>query len=404
MKLSLGIILKFLLLFPSLALFACNSGSTTTSPPVGESPNPPALLLTEAFPGQSFTQPVALIQAPADNQRWYLVEKGGLIFTFTADDEQAAVFADLTAQVDASQFESGLLGMAFHPDFAANRQVLLSYTAPGPDTSTPLVSHISRFQAPTDELTIDMTSEEILLTLDQPFGNHNGGQILFGPDGLLYISFGDGGAGGDPRGHGQNTDTLLGAILRIDVDQREEGRNYAIPADNPFATGGGAPEIYAWGQRNPWRSSFDRATGVFWSADVGQNAWEEVNIIERGGNYGWNFREGAHCFLPPVACPTAGLIDPVTEYPNAGGDCSITGGYVYRGTMFPDLAGTYIFGDFCSGRIWGLPTDTNGLPVGPHHLLLDSPLQISSFAEGNEGEVYVLDFAGGSIFRLEQLP
>jgi glucose/arabinose dehydrogenase len=185
--------------------------------------------------------------------------------------------------------------------------------------------------------------------------------------------------------------------------EAEEGRSYAIPADNPFAAGGGAPEIYAWGQRNPWRSSFDRETGIFWSADVGQNAWEEVNIIERGGNYGWNIREGAHCFPPNVTdCQTDGLIDPVTEYPNADGDCSITGGYVYRGAMFPDLVGTYLFGDFCSGRIRGLPTDADGLPAGSHSLLLDSPLQISSFAEGNDGEVYVLGFSGGSIFRLEQ--
>jgi glucose/arabinose dehydrogenase len=350
--------------------------------------------LAEAFPGLIFDQPLALVQPPGDD-RWYLAEKGGRIFTFTGTQSPPALFADLRDHVDSGPMEAGLLGIAFHPRYQENRQAFLSYTAPGTGGAA-LLSRISRFSV-TAEGSLDLPSEEVLLELPQPFGNHNGGQILFGPDGFLYIGFGDGGSGGDPRGNGQNPQTLLGAILRIDVDGVAP---YAIPPDNPFVQGGGAPEIFAWGLRNPWRFSFDRQTGILWAADVGQNAWEEVNIVTKGGNYGWNFREGAHCFQPPVGCPTEGLIDPATEYPNAGGDCSVTGGYVYRGKRVPSLQGTYLFADFCSGKIWGLPLAADGRPAGPHRLLHECPLRISSFAEGDDGGGYLLEFSAGALPRI----
>ncbi len=389
------------LLIAALVAFTC--GDHRSSPAPGTN----FTLQLESVPpfaGRTFVQPLDLRQAPGDDERWFLVEKRGTIQLLQSGAEPA-LFADLRDRVDSGPSEAGLLGLAFHPAFAENRQVFLSYTAAGTGPNVALVSRISRFQASADGLRLDPDSEEILLTLDQPFGNHNGGNIVFGPDGFLYIGFGDGGSAGDPRGHGQNPETLLGTILRLDVDRQNPGLAYTIPFDNPFVQGGGAPEIFAWGLRNPWRFSFDRETGLLWAADVGQNAWEEVNIIEAGGNYGWNIREGAHCFEPPTNCPTEGLIDPVTEYPNAGGDCSVTGGFVYRGEELPDLRGTYLFGDFCSGRIWGLPLNEQGLPIPgtPHQLLLQSPARIASFAEGNDGEIYILDFTGGRVFKLTEI-
>jgi glucose/arabinose dehydrogenase len=316
--------------------------------------------------------------------------------TFTAQDGTAAVALDIRDRVDAAPSEAGLLGIAFHPRFAENGEVFLSYTA----TGAPLISRISRFVSRDGGRTVDPASEVVILTQPQPFANHNGGQIVFGPDGFLYIGLGDGGSGGDPQGNGQNPNTLLGKILRINVDSRTPEQGYGIPPDNPFAGGGGRGEIFATGLRNPWRFSFDRTGGKLWAADVGQNAWEEVDIIVRGGNYGWNAREGAHCFEPAQGCRTEGLIDPVAEYPNAAGDCSVTGGYVYRGAAVPALAGNYLYGDFCSGKIWGLPLGANGNPSGAPRLLLDSTAQISSFAEGNDGEIYLLNFGEGTVHRV----
>ena len=401
--------MAFVLALAFLLLAACNGNSggppADSTPPPAERPPEgglSSLAVERAFENLTFTQPVEMVQRPGDEERWYLLEKAGRVRTFTAQDSGAADTLDLRESVQSGPSEAGLLGIAFHPQFETNGAVFLSYTA---GTSQNLVSRISRFTSPDGGLTIDPASEQILLSLDQPFGNHNGGQIAFGPDGHLYIGFGDGGSGGDPQGHGQNKDTLLGAILRIDVNASQQDRSYGIPPGNPFVQGGGAAEIYAWGLRNPWRFGFDRETGLLWAADVGQNAWEEVNIIEAGGNYGWNIREGAHCYPPNIrTCPTEGLIDPVTEYPNASGDCSITGGYVYRGDRIPSLQGTYLFGDFCSGKIWGLPLDQAGRPAAPHQVLVESNLGISSFAQGHDGEVYILDFGGGTIHRLVQRP
>ncbi len=345
--------------------------------------------LERAFPELRFRRPVAMVQAPAGDARWFVVEQAGRVFAFQNDPNVAAaeLVLDIREQVDDGPNEAGLLGLAFHPDYDSNRQVFLSYTSAG----SPLVSKVSRFSI-TAQGDIDAGSEHVILTLDQPFGNHNGGQVGFGPDRYLYIGFGDGGAGGDPMGNGQNTDTLLGAMLRIDVDG---GSPYAIPPDNPFAAGGGRPEIFAWGLRNPWRWSFDRATGSLWVGDVGQNRHEEIDVVVKGGNYGWNLREGAHPFEEGLK--STPLIDPVVEYDHGDG-CSVTGGYVYRGAAIPDLVGTYLYGDFCSGTIWGVDADV--VDRGAPQILMPTGLRISSFAEGNDGELYLLDLGRGHIARL----
>jgi len=352
-----------------------------------------AIGLDRVFSAIPFDEPLAMLQAPGDAGRWYVVEKAGRVQVLDnrPDAARSEVFADIRARVQARHSESGLLGMAFHPDFARNGQVFLSYTTHG----APLVSRVSRFLSRDGGRTLDPGTETVLLELPQPYANHNGGQIGFGPDGFLYIGLGDGGAGGDPHGHGQDVDTLLGAMLRIDVDK---GQPYAIPPDNLFAGGGGRPEIYAWGLRNPWRWSFDRATGELWVGDVGQNAWEEIDKVVRGGNYGWAIREGAHCY-GASRCRTVGLVDPVAEYGHDQG-CSVTGGHVYRGKAIPALQGAYLYGDFCSGRIWALCQGK-----GPPRLLMNTGLNIASFAEGLDGEVYVLEFGEkGAVYRLVVAP
>ena len=349
----------------------------------------PKLALERVFPKLDFRRPLALVQAPETPGRWYVVEQAGRVLTFADREnvERAAVAVDIRGRVDDGPNEAGLLGLAFHPDYPRQSRVFLSYTRDG----SPLVSVISEFAVGPDGTSFDAGSERVILNLDQPYGNHNGGSIVFGPDGYLYIGFGDGGAGGDPRGNGQNTETLLGALLRLDVDS---GAPYAIPPDNPFAEGGGAPEIYAYGLRNPWRYSFDRATGALWLADVGQDKWEEIDIIQKGGNYGWNLREGAHRYARGQA--SGPLIDPVFDYGHDWG-CSITGGYIYRGRAIPPLDGVYVFGDYCSGRVWGLFDEDGGYVA---RRLLDSDINISSFGEGLDGELYVVDLSGGGLHRL----
>lgn len=380
-----------------------DSGNSSANPPIPVStqtcvaPPRPATSITlqSAFPSLTFSDPVLLLQAPGDDSRWFVVERGGRVRIFpnraSVTSVDVTTFIDIDARVESGPGEAGLLGMAFHPQFASNRRVYLSYTRSG----SPLVSVISSFVSNDGGLTLDPGSEQQVLTLNQPFDNHNGGNIAFGKDNLLYIGFGDGGSGGDPQGNGQNMNTLLGKMLRIDVDG---GSPYAIPSDNPFAGGGGRGEIYASGFRNPWRWSFDMANGELWAGDVGQGNWEEVDKVVRGGNYGWKTREGQHCFSPSTGCSTAGFIDPVAEYSHAGGRCSITGGYVYRGNAIAALQGQYLFGDFCSGEIWSLRNQT-----GATAQLVARGGSISSFGQGNDGEVYVVTFGGsGQIFRLTQ--
>jgi glucose/arabinose dehydrogenase len=387
------------LILASCLLWACSSNGTSGSTPAGDDFG---VRLQRVFTNLSFTRPVAMLQVPGDPTRFYVVEKNGSVRAFDNDpaaNTTTSFFTDSNDLVDAGPNEAGLLGMAFHPDYAGNATVYLSYTRSGP------VSFVSSYAVVNGS--IDSDTEQPLLSVNQPYSNHNGGQITFGPDGYLYIGLGDGGSGGDPDNNGQDTHTLLGAMLRIDVDG---GAPYSIPPDNRFAgnpvcsdvdtgdvdTGVDCPEIYAWGLRNPWRWSFDRVTGDLWLADVGQNAWEEVNLIRRGENYGWRIREGAHCYRPANNCSTAGLVDPRAEYDHSLGN-SITGGYVYRGDAIVTLRGHYLYGDFGSGRIWALEAGaSNAEPV----LVMDTSLNISSFAEDQAGEIYVLDYVSGEIHKL----
>jgi len=349
--------------------------------------------LAPLFPTLTFQQPLAMVQLTAGEQpQWLVVEKRGRIVLVDGIGAKASSreFADLRDRVDAVPTEAGLLGVALHPKFATNHMLFLSYTRSG----APLVSVIERYTTTADGKHLDLASAQTLLELPQPYANHNGGGINFGPDGYLYIGFGDGGAAGDPRSNGQSLQTLLGKILRIDVNG---AKPYAIPPDNPFTKEGGRPEIFAWGLRNPWRWSFDRKSGALWAGDVGQNHWEEIDIIRKGGNYGWNLREGRHCFRSSQ-CDTKGLIDPVAEYGHDEG-CSVTGGYVYRGSAVPTLTGRYLYADYCSGKVWALDAEH---PERESTLVLESGLHVSSFAEGLDGEIYLLDLERGRVYRLTQ--
>ncbi|QQR91265.1 MAG: PQQ-dependent sugar dehydrogenase [Myxococcales bacterium] len=356
-----------------------------------------SVAVERVFENLSFSKPVAMLQAPNDDSRWYVVEQDGRIKVFDnqATASSAQDLVDLSAAINSVPGEAGLLGMAFHPDFENNNYVFLSFTF----GNAPMRSRISRYTVNANGTSLDSNSERVILTLEQPYDNHNGGNIAFGPDGFLYIGFGDGGSGGDPNANGQNPRTLLAALLRIDVDSANP---YGIPADNPFANSscddvdGGCPEIYAWGLRNPWRWSFDSLTGELWLADVGQETWEEVNRIVLGGNYGWNTREGMHCFSAQN-CDASGLIDPVAEYDHSEGE-SITGGFVYRGQTIPSLSDAFVYGDFVSGRLWKVGPDGDG--GFQEDMLVDSGLSISSFAQDHNGEIYILDYGTGGIYQL----
>ena len=364
----------------------------------------PNIAVQRAFDQISFNSPVALMQAPGDNTRWFAVEQAGIVRVFDNDQNvvQGAVdvFVDISGRV-SSGGETGLLGMAFHPNFAANGEVFLSYTRGGP-----LTSIISRFFLDPVTGNLDANSESVILSVPQEFSNHNGGNIAFGPDGYLYIGFGDGGGGGDPNDRAQDTTYILGSMVRIDVNGAPP---YEIPGTNPFAgftncvDGMGTmdcPEIYAWGLRNPWRWSFDRQTGELWVGDVGEGQWEEVDRVELGMNYGWDDREGAHCFEPATGC-SLNNVDPITEYDHSVGH-SITGGYVYRGAANPNLQGYYVFGDYVSGRVWAVDATS---PQGTAPTEIDSTsLNISSFAESVDGELYAVDHGGGGIYQIVDAP
>jgi glucose/arabinose dehydrogenase len=380
----------------SLALInGCGGGGSGSTVVSGPPPiiNVPTITTQAVFANLSFTQPVALTQAPGDSTRWFVVEKAGLVRVFANDQNttSASVFLDIRSLVNATD-EGGLLGLAFHPNFPVTPEAFVSYTRSG----APLVSYVSRFLSTDSGQTLNAATEEVILTVDQPATNHNGGNVSFGPDGFLYVGFGDGGGSGDPDGNGQNTSTLMGAIVRLDVTG---GSPYGIPAGNPFEANavciGGfgvedCPEIYAWGLRNPWRFSFDTTTSKLWVGDVGQADWEEVDVITAGGNYGWNIREGAHCFNSSSGCANT-FVEPISEYDHGLGG-SITGGHVYRGIAISEFAGWYLFGDFTSGRLFGIPEDS---PMGIEpEVLSETGLQIVSFGQDTDGEIYVLNFVG----------
>lgn len=331
-------------------------------------------------------QPLYLTHDGVDPDRMYVLEQPGRIRIIERGNLLPDAWLDIEKRVHSGG-ECGLLGLAFHPEFAENGLFYVDYTARKPR----LVTIISEFRVDPQSKRVDPSTERIILTIPQPYANHNGGQICFGPDGMLYIGMGDGGAAGDPPNNAQNPKSLLGKILRIDVNSRAAGGAYGIPQDNPFVNDPKfAPEIFAWGLRNPWRFSFDRQTGICYCADVGQNLWEEIDIIEKGGNYGWRFREGSHKFSRDRN-PPDDLIDPIKEYHHDLG-LSVTGGYVYRGSKSPALVGWYLYADYSSGRIWGLKYE-NGR-VAADDLLLHSRAQPSSFGEDFRGEVYLCDYAG----------
>ena len=369
------------------------------TPPATEDPDSTSsidgpLRLEEAFPNLRFTRPVDF-QVPGDgSDRVFVLEQAGVIRVFenSRDVGSADIFLDIRDRVNDGGNEEGLLGLAFHPDHARNGYFFVYYSASGPRRTV-----VARYQVDLGNPSRAVPgSEEVILEVEQPYSNHNGGQIVFGPDKLLYIALGDGGSGGDPRDHGENPGTLLGSILRIDVDGATP---YGIPPDNPFVGRGAGfrEEIYAYGLRNPWRISFDVPTGRLWAADVGQNMYEEVSLIEKGGNYGWDPMEGFHCYEPAVGCDRENLELPVWEYSHDLGN-SITGGFVYHGRLAPILEGRYVFADYGTGRVWALSYDGTDADVEE---LMRTGLAIASFGVDASQELYVLAF-DGRIYRFTQ--
>lgn len=345
------------------------------------------LQLQNAFPNLSFTRPVDLQHAGDGTDRIFVVEQPGVIRVFENNTNVAAaqIFLNISSRVNDSGNEEGLLGLAFHPDYENNGYFYVNYTAFPPRRTV-----IARYQvSAANPNKADSLSELILLTFDQPFENHNGGQLAFGPDEYLYIATGDGGSGGDPQNNGQSLQTLLGKILRIDVDNPTGGRNYGIPADNPFVSPGNREEIYAYGLRNPWRMSFDPVTQWLWAGDVGQGRREEIDIIEKGKNYGWNRMEGNLCYPSGDPCDLPGLTKPIVDYGRSLG-ASVTGGYVYRGNSVPELVGAYVYGDFVSGRIWALRYD--GVNPPDNAQLMDTNINIASFGVDKDYELYICAF------------
>ena len=346
---------------------------------------------------QGLSAPLLVIHASDGSGRLFIVEKTGAIRLVLDGQLSQRPFLDIADRISSSGYEQGLLGLAFPPDFAARGFFFVNYTDRNGDTV------IARFAVSDDRDLADPASESKVLGLDQPAANHNGGHIVFGPDGYLWIGTGDGGAANDRYANGQNADTLLGKMLRLDVTT-DLSRPYLIPADNPWIDADWAgknvrDEVWALGLRNPWRYSFDRFTGDLWIADVGQNQIEEVNVVRFGSagglNFGWPIMEGAVCFQQ-ANCDQAGLELPVAVYNHGGGDCSVTGGYVYRGAQYPALNGVYLYGDFCSGRIWGLDAADPGVP----YLLLETRSSLSSFGEDEAGELYVTDLGRGTVQQL----
>jgi glucose/arabinose dehydrogenase len=356
-------------------------------------PNPGDYQLALVVKG--LQKPTYLTHAGDGSGRLFITEQVGRIRIVANGRLLPEPFLDITSLVGSRGSEQGLLSVAFHPQYPRNGYFFVNYTDRDGDTV------VARYRVSADPHLADPGSGTVLLTVDQPYANHNGGQLQFGPDGYLYIGMGDGGSAGDPQNNGQRLDTLLGKLLRLDVDSAYP---YAVPPDNPFrARPDARPEIWAFGLRNPWRFSFDRATGDLYIADVGQNAYEEVDFQpaqSRGGeNYGWNLMEGNHPY--GRGRPSPDLTVPVAEYAHAEGGCSVTGGYVYRGARLPDLNGFYIFGDYCSGLTWTLRRAETG--EWERHLFLRTNLRISSFGEDEAGELYVVDHAG-AIYRLEAAP
>ncbi len=372
----------------TLLLPACGGGTSSIEPP----PPPPTLALATVVSG--LTTPLDLQRPPSDN-RFFVVEQRGTIRIIENGALQAGNFLDIQSLTNFDGAEQGLLGLAFHPNYSTNRLFYVNYTTDSGGRHTV----IAEFQTlPGNPNQADPASERILLTVSQPFTNHKGGQLAFGPDRLLYLSLGDGGSGGDPLNNGQNLGVLLGKILRIGVDPPfSPGLQYAIPPDNPFVGGAGLPEIWAYGLRNPWRFSFERGGTRLFCGDVGQDNFEEVDLITKGGNFGWRVMEGAHCFNPSSGCDMTNKVSPIAEYSHSEG-IAVIGGYVYKGSI-SGLANAYIFGDL-TGKIWRLtesPANT-----WTRTQLLSTSRTISSFGQDSAGEVYVVDYSG-SVLKLAKM-
>ena len=378
---------------PAVETTTMPAAPQTTPTPVRR--EPPKLALRQVVDGLS--QPTFVTHAGDGTGRLFVVEKAGRIRIVAGGTIQPRPFLDITDRVGSAGSEQGLFSVAFHPQYRTNGLFFVDYTDQNGNTM------ISRFHVSSDPNRADPSSETTVLTVDQPEANHNGGQLAFGPDGYLYIGMGDGGGAGDRhgrQGNGQNGATLLGKILRIDVNGKAP---YAIPPDNPFAGQAGMRhEVWATGVRNPWRFSFDRATGDLFIADVGQDRVEEVDFQpahSRGGqNYGWRIMEGSECFNPSTGCSKSNLTLPVAEYSHDFG-CTIIGGYRYRGKQMPALDGVYLFGDYCSGRIWALTGDAQAGWTKTE--VLQTKYSISSFGEDENGDLYLLDLAGGGLYRFE---
>jgi glucose/arabinose dehydrogenase len=357
----------------------CNGANSPIQPPL---PGASALAVQEVVSG--LLSPVYLT-APRGDSRLFVVEQAGIIRIIENGQLRSPAFLDIRSIVQAGG-EQGLLSMAFHPDYGVNGLFYVYYTDDNGD------SRVARYAVSGDPDVADPSSGVGLLTVGQPFANHNGGLLLFGPDGMLYVGLGDGGSGGDPQGHGQNTNTLLGSLLRIDVDA---GNPYAIPGDNPFGN-----EIWAYGLRNPWRFAFDESTELLYLADVGQNRLEEVNVMPGttpGVNYGWNVMEGNDCFAPSSGCSTSGLQLPALEYDHGQG-CSVTGGFVYRGSAITGIRGHYFYSDYCSGWLRSFRFDGGSVVDGTQWEVGDLG-SVTSFGEGGDGELYILS-SNGRVFRL----
>jgi glucose/arabinose dehydrogenase len=406
---------RYCALAASLSLLAAYASHSAAQERVDE--RPLDIQVVEAFPRLEWpdeltgrdqglatdVRPLVITGAGDASNRLFVANQTGVVMAFDNDPnvEQMATFLDIRDRIHyrvPQENEEGLLGLAFHPKFKENGELFVYYTGAYEDEKD-RKSVISRFRVSKDDPNrVDPATEEVIMTIGQPFWNHNGGTIIFGPDGYLYIGLGDGGKRADPFDNAQNLSTLLGSILRIDVDRRDEGLAYAIPPDNPFVGRDDARgEIWAYGLRNVWRMAFDPPTGLLWAADVGQDIWEEIDIIEKGGNYGWNLREGMHDFEPsgaPPAVEMTDLIEPLWEYHHDVGK-SITGGNVYRGPSMAELEGAYLYADFVSGRIWALWYDQETKRVTANRAIRETGPAVMTFGEDDDGETYFATQEGG---------
>ena len=382
--------------FSWLVAWACRSDNEkeTSAPARSVTEAPAAVRVVDAYPKLKFDAPVEFTHANDGTNRVFVVEQSGRIRVFdnNANTSSAGTYLDIRKKV-AYGGEMGLLGLAFHPKFNENGYFYVNYTKDNPRETV-----VSRFQAPKGAATVDPATEVVLFKFRQPYSNHNGGKVLFGPDGYLYVTTGDGGSGGDPQGNGQDRTNWLGKVIRVDVNSKEKG-NYGIPADNPFKGNkdGFLEEIYAYGLRNPWRISFDDE-GRLWAGDVGQNEIEEVDIITKGGNYGWRVKEGKSNFKSTSKNTPADYIAPVWQYSHSNGDVSVTGGMVYRGQQNPSLKGKYVYADYASGRVWTLTPKGN--EATNNQEIISRAGTISAFGEDQNKELYLCNHGGGKILKL----